>query len=122
MDPRERDGDAPLPVEPTEPAAPDSRARAPRSPKGEAMTDYDSTSFTAGRDVGTRVAASMARLAALELVYGSRWWNRRRRRWMASALVACAEELEESLDGSVEGEGRGGSAARLSVLEGARER
>ncbi len=67
------------------------------------MTAYDSTSFSAGQDTGTRVAACVARLAALELTDHSRWWNRRRHRLMASALVACAEELECAAD---EGERR----------------
>jgi Tfp pilus assembly protein PilV len=58
------------------------------------MTAYDSTSFSAGQDTGTRVAACVARLAALELIDDSRWWNRWRRRLMARALVACAEEME----------------------------
>jgi len=62
------------------------------------MTSYDSTSFSAGQDCGTRVAACVARLAALELIGDARWWNRRRHRLMASALVACAEELESSAD------------------------
>lgn len=62
------------------------------------MTAYDSTSFSAGQDSGTRVAACVARLAALELTDHSRWWNRRRRRIMANALVACAEELESTAD------------------------
>jgi hypothetical protein len=62
------------------------------------MTAYDSTSFSAGRDAGTRLAACVARLAALELIDGSRWWNRRRHRLMANALVACAEELEGAAD------------------------
>ena len=62
------------------------------------MTAYDSTSFSAGQDSGTRVAACVARLAALELTDHSRWWNRRRHRQMASALVACAEELECTAD------------------------
>lgn len=62
------------------------------------MTAYDSTSFSAGRDAGTRLAACVARLAALELIDGSRWWNHRRHRLMASALVACAEELEGAAD------------------------
>lgn len=57
------------------------------------MTAHE-TSFSAGQDAGTRVAARVARLAALKLVDGSRWWNRRRHRLMADALVACAEELE----------------------------
>ena len=62
------------------------------------MTAYESTSFSAGQDCGTRTAACVARLAALELVKGSSWWNRRRRGLMASALVACAEELESTAD------------------------
>ncbi len=62
------------------------------------MTAYDSTSFSAGKDCGTRLAACVARLAALELVNGSRWWNRRKRQLMASALVACAAELESTAD------------------------
>jgi hypothetical protein len=56
------------------------------------------TSFSAGQDCGTRTAACVARLAALELVSGSRWWNRWKHRVMASALVACAEELESGAD------------------------
>jgi len=59
---------------------------------------YDSTSFSAGRVCGTRVAVCVARLAALELVDDARWWNRRRRRLMASALIACAEKLEQDAD------------------------
>ena len=62
------------------------------------MTAYDSTSFSAGQDCGTRLAACVARLAALELIGDSRWWNRRRHRLMASALVACAEERECAAD------------------------
>jgi hypothetical protein len=62
------------------------------------MTIYDSSSFAAGQDAGTRVAACLARIAALELVDGSRWWNRWKRRLMAGALVACAEELECAAD------------------------
>jgi hypothetical protein len=62
------------------------------------MTAYDSASFYAGQDSGTRVAACVARLAALELTDHSRWWNRRRHRLMAGALVACAEELELAAD------------------------
>ncbi|ACL66711.1 hypothetical protein A2cp1_3378 [Anaeromyxobacter dehalogenans 2CP-1] len=62
------------------------------------MTAYDATSFSAGQDSGTRVAACVARLAALELTDHARWWNRRRRRIMADALVACAEELESTAD------------------------
>lgn len=62
------------------------------------MTTYDGASFAAGQDAGTRVAACVARLAALELVDHSRWWNRRRHRLMARALVACAEEMERAAD------------------------
>jgi hypothetical protein len=62
------------------------------------MTAYDSTSFSAGQDCGTRIAACVARLAALELTDRSHWWNRRRHRLMAGALVACAEELECAAD------------------------
>lgn len=63
-------------------------------------TVYDPSSFAAGRDCGTRVAACLARLTALELMEHARWWNRRRRRVMAGALVACAEELEGQVDGA----------------------
>jgi hypothetical protein len=38
------------------------------------------------------------RLAALELIDDSRWWNRWRHRLMARALVTCAEELECAAD------------------------
>jgi hypothetical protein len=62
------------------------------------MTVYESASFSAGQDCGTRVAASVARLAALELIDDARWWNRWRRRLMARALVACAEEMECTAD------------------------
>lgn len=62
------------------------------------MRAYDSASFSAGQDCGTRVAACVARLAALDLVDDARWWNRRRRRLMARALVACAEEMECAAD------------------------
>ncbi|BDG08572.1 hypothetical protein [Anaeromyxobacter paludicola] len=58
------------------------------------MIAYDSNSFSAGQDTGTRVAACVARLAALELTDHSRWWNRWKHRQMARALVAFAEELE----------------------------
>lgn len=68
---------------------------------------FDAASFAAGQDCGTRVAACVARAAALELVEHARWWNRWRCRLMARALVACAEELEEGADLEVEGaEGR----------------
>ncbi len=78
------------------------------------MTAYDSTSFSAGQDCGTRVAACVARLAALELVDGAHWWNRRRRRLMAGALVACAEELEGAADGALGVRPQGSPRARLA--------
>jgi hypothetical protein len=62
------------------------------------MTSQDSNTFAAGQQVCARTAACVARLAALELVDGSRWWNRRRHRLMASALVACAEEMDRAAD------------------------
>jgi len=62
------------------------------------MTAYDSTSFSAGRDAGTRIAACLARLAALELIEDAHWWNRWKHRVMARALVACAEEMESTAD------------------------
>lgn len=62
------------------------------------MTIRDDASFSAGQDTGTRLSACVARLAALQLVQESRWWNRWRRRLMARALVACADELEEEAD------------------------
>jgi hypothetical protein len=62
------------------------------------MTRYDSTSFSAGQDTGTRLAACVARLAALELIDNARWWNRWRHGLMARALVACAEEMECAAD------------------------
>lgn len=62
------------------------------------MTAYDSISFSAGQDCGTRLAAGIARLAALELIDDSRWWNRWKHRLMARALVACAEDLESAAD------------------------
>jgi hypothetical protein len=58
------------------------------------MTPYDAASFSAGQLTGARVSACVARLAALELIEGSRWWNRRRHRLMARTLVAHAEEVE----------------------------
>jgi hypothetical protein len=70
----------------------------PRSPAGKATTAHDRASFDAGQDCGTRVAACIARLTALELIDGSRWWNRWRLRRMAGALVAYAEDLESAAD------------------------
>jgi len=62
------------------------------------MTSQDGRSFSAGQQCGARTAACVARLAALELVAGSSWWNRWRHRLMARALVACAEEMELAAD------------------------
>jgi hypothetical protein len=62
------------------------------------MTPYDAASFSAGQDTGARVAACVARLAALQLMDASRWWNRRRHRLMARALIAHAEEMEDAAD------------------------
>lgn len=76
------------------------------------MTAWDSASFSAGQDCGTRVAACVARLAALELMDGSHWWNRWKHRGMAQALVACAEELEGAADA---GERDVGDAGRESL-------
>jgi len=62
------------------------------------VTSHDSASFTAGQDAGARVSACVVRLAAIQLVEEARWWNRWRRRLMARALVACADELEDDAD------------------------
>jgi hypothetical protein len=62
------------------------------------VTSYDSASFTAGQDAGTRVSACIARLAAHQLVEDAHWWNRRRCRQMARALFSCADELEDAAD------------------------
>lgn len=59
---------------------------------------HDAASFNAGRCCGTRVAACIARAAALELLERGRWWSRWRRRLMARTLVACAEELEREAE------------------------
>ena len=75
-------------------------AVAPQSPAQAATTTYDAASFEAGQDCGTRVAACLAHLSALELIDGSRWWNGWRRRLMAAALIAHAEELESTADGN----------------------
>ncbi len=58
----------------------------------------DAASFAAGRHCQARVAACVARLAAIELMEGASWWNRRRLRLMAGALVAHAEEMEIAAD------------------------
>ena len=61
---------------------------------GRAVVPYDAASFAAGRRCGARVAACVARLAAIEIMEGARWWNRRRRGLMARTLMAHAEEME----------------------------
>lgn len=71
------------------------------------MPSHDSSSFSAGQRTGARTSACVARLAALELVDASRWWNRWRHRLMARALVACAEEMELAADESRELEDQG---------------
>ena len=81
------------------------------------MTAYDSASFSAGQDCGTRVAACVARLAALELIEDSHWWSRRKHRGMAQALIACAAELESTADaGAPRGEGMDDGAISRPVL------
>lgn len=87
------------------------------------MTAYESTSFSAGQDCGTRLAAGIARLAALELIDESRWWNRWKHRLMARALVACAEDLECDADASgrrdaAKMEGRAISRLPLTMMRG----
>ena len=62
------------------------------------MASYDTASFAAGQDCGTRIASCIARLAASELMRGAHWWNRWRRGAMSSALIAHAEELENDAD------------------------
>ena len=62
------------------------------------MARYDPVSFLAGRDSGARISACVARLAALDLLEDSRWWNRRRRGLMARTLIALAEDVESAAD------------------------
>ena len=64
------------------------------------VTSYDIASFDAGTDAGARISACVVRLTALQLIQDSRWWNRRRRRLMAGALLSCAEEIESAADAS----------------------
>jgi hypothetical protein len=79
----------------------------PEPPSVDPATAHDGASFAAGQDCGTRIAACVARLSALELMDGSRWWNRRGHRRIAAALVAYAEELESTADAaSAEASGR----------------
>ncbi len=84
----------------------------------KARAGYDSASFAAGQNCGTRVAACIARFSALELIDGSRWWNRRGRRLMAAALVAYAEELESGADA----DGRCAPSGPRSTDPGSRSR
>jgi hypothetical protein len=62
------------------------------------MARYDTVSFLAGQDSGARISACAARLAALELLEHSHWWNRRRHGLMARTLIALAEEVESDAD------------------------
>ncbi len=62
------------------------------------MIPYDTASFAAGQNCGTRIASCLARLAAAELMQDARWWNRRRRGAMASALFTYSEDLENDAD------------------------
>lgn len=62
------------------------------------MVPYDTASFAAGQNCGTRIASCIARLAAAELMQDARWWNRRRRAAMASALFTYSEDLENHAD------------------------
>jgi len=61
------------------------------------VAPYDTNSFAAGQDCGTRMASCIARLAASELMLDAHWWNRRRRA-MANALLTYAEDLEDHAD------------------------
>lgn len=76
------------------------------------MTLHEATSFEAGRSCGVRVAACVARLAAIDLMEDARWWNRRRRRLMAGALVAHAAEMESAADADSPAEARRAASAR----------
>jgi hypothetical protein len=62
------------------------------------VAPYDTASFDAGQNSGTRIASCIARLAAGELMEDAHWWNRRRRGAMASALITHAQELENDAD------------------------
>ncbi len=68
------------------------------------MVPYDTASFAAGQNCGTRVASCIARLAASELMQDARWWNRRRRGAMASALLTYSEDLENHADSEPAGQ------------------
>ena len=62
------------------------------------MAQYDTASFAAGQNCGTRIASCIARLAAIDLMRDAHWWNRWRRGAMSRALIAHAEELENDAD------------------------
>jgi hypothetical protein len=62
------------------------------------MTLHDGASFEAGQDAGAHVAACIARLTAIQLVEDAHWWNRRRRRLMARALITYAADIDEASD------------------------
>jgi hypothetical protein len=79
------------------------------------MTSHDGASFDAGQDAGTRISACVTRLAALQLVEESRWWNRWRLRIMARALLACADELEDTADAAC---GQGGAHPARELIAG----
>lgn len=68
------------------------------------MVPYDTASFAAGQNCGTRIASCIARLAASELMQDARWWNRRRRGAMASALFTYSEDLENDADSEPAGQ------------------
>jgi hypothetical protein len=68
------------------------------------VVPYDTASFAAGQNCGTRIASCIARLAASELMQDARWWNRRRRGAMASALFTYSEDLESYADSEPAGQ------------------
>ncbi len=68
------------------------------------MVTYDTASFVAGQHCGTRIASCIARLAAGELMQDARWWNRRRRGAMASALMTYSDDLENDADSEPAGQ------------------
>lgn len=72
--------------------------RAASGKGGRPVAPYDTASFAAGQNSGTRIASCIARLAAGELMEEAHWWNRRRRGAMAIALIAHAEALESDAD------------------------
>lgn len=82
------------------------RPRRTASGKAGPVALYDTASFAAGENAGTRVASCVARLAARDLMDGAHWWNRWRRGAMSSALIACAEELDRDADAQAASEGR----------------